>query len=186
MPFEFLPTTLPVVIQVKSRLFSDDRGSFTETYKQSDFFKAGIDHAFVQDNHSVSTAGTLRGLHYQLPPHAQGKLVRVVVGRAWDVAVDLRRSSPTFGQWIGMELTAVDGTMLWIPPGFAHGFLALEDETHLIYKCTAEYDRDSERSIRWDDRELAIQWPQLTTIAEYRLSEKDAVAPTFHEAEVYP
>ena len=186
MPFEFLPTTLPDVIQVKSRLFSDDRGSFTETYKQSDFFKAGIDHTFVQDNHSVSTAGTLRGLHYQLPPHAQGKLVRVVAGRAWDVAVDLRRSSVTFAQWIGIELNAADSTMLWIPLGFAHGFLALEDQTHLIYKCTAEYDRGSERSIRWDDPDLAIDWPILPSGAEYRLSEKDSIAPLLPASEVFP
>lgn len=186
MPFEFSPTTIPDVIQVVPRRFSDNRGWFAETYKLSDFSAAGIHEPFVQDNHSVSAAGTVRGLHYQLPPWGQGKLVRVVRGRAWDVAVDIRRSSATYGQWVGVELTEENGVMLWVPAGFAHGFVALDDNTHLTYKCTAEYHKDSERAIRWDDSDLSIAWPELHSGATYRLSDKDAAATSFAEAEVYP
>ena len=183
MPFEFLPTRLDGLIEIRPRRFGDDRGWFAETYKQSDFRGAGIEGPFVQDNHSLSALGTVRGLHYQLPPHAQGKLVRVVSGKAWDVAVDIRRGSPTFADWYGLELTGESGNMLWIPPGFAHGFLALSDETHLVYKCTAEYDKASERAIRWDDANLAIDWPRLPREGEYLLSEKDAQAPSWDKAE---
>lgn len=186
MPFEFAPTEIPAVIRVIPRRFPDDRGWFAETYKTSDFAAAGIGDYFIQDNHSVSAEGTVRGLHYQLPPHAQGKLVRVVRGRAWDVAVDIRRGSDTFGRWVGVELSEENGEMLWVPDGFAHGFVALEDETHLTYKCTAEYNQESERAIRWNDPELAIAWPELPSGGEYRLSHKDAAAPRFAEAEVYP
>ena len=186
MPFTFTPTELPDVVVVTPRRFHDDRGWFAETYKTSDFRQAGISAEFVQDNSSLSSAGTLRGLHYQLEPYGQGKLVTVIAGRVWDVAVDIRRSSPTLGRWVGVELSSETGELLWIPPGFAHGFLALEVGTLLTYKCTNEYNKESERSIRWNDPDLAIHWPQLTTIAEYRLSEKDALAPTFREAEVYP
>ena len=185
MPFEFHNTDIPGVIRVVPRRFPDDRGWFSEVYKDSDFSAAGIAGPFLQDNHSVSAVGTVRGLHYQLPPHAQGKLVRVVRGRVWDVAVDIRRASSTCGTWVGAELSAENGEMLWVPPGFAHGFVALEDDTHLTYKCTAEYHKDSERAIRWDDPDLAIAWPALPGGAEYRLSEKDAAAPAFAEAEVF-
>lgn len=167
------------------RRFPDDRGWFAEVYKESEFATAEIAGPFLQDNHSVSARGTLRGLHYQLPPHAQGKLVRVVRGRVWDVVVDIRRGSVTWGKWVGVELSAENGEMLWVPPGFAHGFVALEDDTHLTYKCTAEYHRDSERAIRWDDPDLAIAWPTLSGGAEYRLSEKDAAAPPLADAEVF-
>lgn len=186
MPFTFTPTELPDVVVVTPRRFHDDRGWFAETYKASDFTQAGIPADFVQDNYSLSSAGTLRGLHYQLEPYGQGKLVTVVSGRVWDVAVDIRRSSTTFGRWVGIELSAETGDLLWIPPGVAHGFLALEGGTQLTYKCTAEYNKESERSIRWNDPELAIKWPNLDPGVEYRLSEKDAVAPTFHKAETYP
>lgn len=186
MPFTFSNTALSEVMVVTPRRFPDDRGWFAETYKASDFAEVGIVESFVQDNTSISSAGTLRGLHYQLAPYGQGKLVSVVAGRVWDVAVDIRRRSPDFGRWVGVELTAETGELLWVPPGFAHGFVALEDNTQLSYKCSAEYHRESERSIRWDDSTIGIEWPQLDDGIAYRLSEKDANAPTFHEAEVYP
>jgi dTDP-4-dehydrorhamnose 3,5-epimerase len=186
VPFEFVPAEgLPAVVRVVPRRFADDRGWFSEVYKDSDFAAAGIAGPFLQDNHSVSAIGTIRGLHYQLPPHAQGKLVRVVRGRVWDVAVDIRRSSATWGRWVGAELSAETGEMLWVPPGFAHGFVALEDDTHLTYKCTKEYHQESERAINWDDPDLAIAWPALPPGAEYRLSEKDAAAESFTDAEVF-
>jgi dTDP-4-dehydrorhamnose 3,5-epimerase len=174
------------VLHIRPRRFADDRGWFSESYKRSDFAGAGISEYFVQDNQSVTTRGTLRGLHYQLPPHGQGKLVQVVAGRAWDVAVDIRRASDSFGAWYGVELSAEQGNMLWIPAGFAHGFLALEDETRLVYKCTAEYNSASERSIRWDDPELGITWPAAGPQGEYLLSGKDAAAPGLAAAEVFP
>lgn len=184
MPFTFLSTDLPGVVLVESRRFDDDRGWFAETYKHSAFAEAGIELPFVQDNHSCSVAGTVRGLHYQLDPHAQGKLVRVVRGKAWDVAVDIRRSSPTYGQWLGYELDEESGRMLYVPPGFAHGFVALLDETHLVYKCTAEYHGASERSIRYDDPDIDIDWPRVAG-REYSLSGKDADAPRLADAEVF-
>lgn len=197
MPFDFIPADgMPEVIRVIPRRFVDDRGWFSETYKRSEFVAAGIDGVFVQDNHSVSAAGTVRGLHYQLPPHGQGKLVRVVRGRVWDVAVDIRRSSTGWGRWFGAELSAENGEMLWVPAGFAHGFVALEDDTHLTYKCTAEYHKASERAIRWDDPELAIAWPAPGEDGDeevgggsnsaYLLSDKDAAAASLADAEVYP
>lgn len=184
MPFTFTPTELPDVVLVEPRVFPDGRGSFAETYKRSDFVAAGVDAELVQDNHSVSQAGVLRGLHYQLPPHAQGKLVRVVSGAVWDVAVDVRRSSPTFGRWVGYELTGENHRMLWIPPGFAHGFLVLADETHFVYKCSAEYDKASEAGVRWDDPELGIDWP-LPDGVEALVSEKDGELPPLAEARVF-
>lgn len=184
MPFTFLSTDLPGVVLVEPRRFDDDRGWFAETYKHSAFVEAGIELPFVQDNHSCSAAGTVRGLHYQLDPHAQGKLVRVVRGRVWDVAVDIRRSSPTYGRWLGYELDEESGRMLYVPPGFAHGFIALLDETHLVYKCTAEYHSASERSIRYDDPDLNIDWPRVAG-REHSLSGKDVDAPGLADAEVF-
>jgi dTDP-4-dehydrorhamnose 3,5-epimerase len=140
--------------------------------------------AFVQDNHSCSGAGVLRGLHYQLPPHAQGKLVRVAQGRAWDVAVDLRRSSPQFGRWAGVELSAANRRQLWIPPGYAHGFLALENDTHFLYKTTDVFAKECERGVRWDDPVLAIAWP-LPSGQPARLAAKDSRAPLFADADVF-
>ena len=188
MPFTFEPQSIPEVILIHARRFDDERGFFLETHKQSEFAAAGIPGPFVQDNHSQSAAGVVRGLHYQLPPYAQGKLVRVAVGAAWDVAVDIRRGSSTFGRWVAAHLTAAGGEMLWIPPGFAHGFLALEEGTHLLYKCTAEYAGAAERGIRWDDSTLALPWPAQDTGGRpltHRVSEKDAALPPLDRAELF-
>ncbi len=181
MPFEFKPTELDGLVIVEPKAFGDDRGFFLETYKESAFRDGGITETFIQDNHSLSSRGVLRGLHYQLPPHAQGKLVRVVTGSVWDVAVDVRRSSPTFGQWVGVELSETNHTMLYIPPGFAHGFVVHSETAHVVYKCTAEYDKASERGIRWDDLTIAIDWP----LTDVTVSEKDQILPAFADAEVF-
>jgi dTDP-4-dehydrorhamnose 3,5-epimerase len=184
------PTELSGVVVVEPQVFADERGWFMESFNAPRFDAAlqalglPVAPAFVQDNHSCSHAGVLRGLHYQLPPHVQGKLVRVVQGRVWDVALDLRRRSPQFGRWAGVELSAANRRQLWIPPGFAHGFLALEDETHFLYKTTDVYARDCERAIRWDDPALAIAWP-LAAGQEARLAPKDAQAPLIADAEVF-
>ncbi len=182
-------TTLPGVLVVETAAFGDDRGWFTESFTEPKWLAAleaagePLPRRFVQDNHSCSQRGVLRGLHYQLPPHAQGKLVRVVKGRAWDVAVDIRRGSPHFGQWFGLELNAENRRQLWIPEGFAHGFIALEDGTHFLYKTTDTYAKDCEGGIRWDDPQLAIAWPD-TGVAP-RLAPKDAAAPTLSQARVF-
>lgn len=142
------------------RVFADERGVFFESFNDAQFRKAtGFAGQFVQDNHSVSHKGVLRGLHYQLAPHAQGKLVRVVAGAAFDVAVDIRKGSPTFGKWAGVELSAANRRQFWIPEGFAHGFLALEAGTEFLYKTTDYWHAASERSIRWDDPEIGVAWP---------------------------
>ena len=178
------PTALPGVLLLEPKLFTDERGYFLESFNQRAFDAAvGEPVAFVQDNHSQSDRGVLRGLHYQLAPHAQGKLVRVVRGSAFDVAVDLRRASPTFGQWVGVTLNAVTHQQLWIPPGFAHGFLALEDDTHFLYKTTDFYARDCERAIVWNDATLSIAWPDAGSAP--RLTEKDAAAPSFAQADTF-
>jgi dTDP-4-dehydrorhamnose 3,5-epimerase len=143
-----------------------------------------VPRRFVQDNHSCSHAGVLRGIHYQLAPHAQGKLVRVVKGSVWDVAVDLRRDSSHFGQWFGAELSAANRRQLWIPEGFGHAFLALEDDTHFLYKTTDVYSKAAERSIRWDDADLAISWPMRPGML-LRVSDKDAQAPAWRAAECF-
>jgi len=185
-----IPTELPGVVIVEPKVFGDDRGWFMESFNgprfDAELQALGLPAApaFVQDNHSCSQAGVLRGLHFQLPPHAQGKLVRVVKGSAWDVAVDIRRTSPTFGRWFGLELTAANHRQLWIPPGFAHGFVALEDDTHFLYKTTDVYAKDCEGSIRWDDPALAITWPLAAGMAP-RLAAKDAAAPLLADARVF-
>ena len=181
---EFEPTSLPGVVLIKPRVFNDARGYFFETWQQQKFSAAGIDRPFVQDNHSHSSRHTLRGLHYQIQ-QPQGKLVRVVRGEAFDVAVDIRRSSPTFGQWVGARLTEANRHMLWVPPGFAHGYLALSEVVDFLYKCTDVYAPQHERAIRWDDPQLAVQWPLPPDAAPF-LSGKDAVAPLFREVELYP
>jgi dTDP-4-dehydrorhamnose 3,5-epimerase len=181
MSFSFRRLAIPDLVLVEPRVFPDERGFFLETYKKPDFEAAGIAAEFVQDNHSRSASGILRGLHYQLPPFAQGKLVRVATGRIWDVAVDLRRSSPTFGKWAGVELSEESMRMLWIPPGFAHGFVALSDEADLMYKCTAIYDKASERGVRWDDPTLAVEWP----LRGVSVSAKDAALPALADAEPF-
>jgi dTDP-4-dehydrorhamnose 3,5-epimerase len=176
------PTPLPGVLILEPEVFGDDRGFFLESFNQRAFDAAVGSHVeFVQDNHSGSMRGVLRGLHYQLDPHAQGKLVRVVQGRAFDVAVDIRRSSPTFGRWFGLTLDSKGAKQLWIPPGFAHGFLALEDDTHFLYKTTDYYAKDCERAIMWNDETLRIDWPDLGMSP--LLAPKDAAAPTFMQAD---
>ena len=189
---KLLPTTLPGVIIVEPAVFGDDRGWFYESYNQARFDAAlaAMDlpapRPFVQDNHSYSQAGVLRGLHYQLPPHAQGKLVRVVQGRAFDVAVDIRAGSPAFGQWVGVELTAANRRQLWVPEGFAHGFMALEDNTHFLYKTTDSYAKDCERSIRWDDPAIGIKWPLPAGMTLPLLAPKDATALLLAQANLPP
>jgi dTDP-4-dehydrorhamnose 3,5-epimerase len=180
----FTRLAIPDVVLFKPAVFSDARGAFLESYNARMFEEAtGLRRDFVQDNHSISAKGVLRGLHYQLPPHAQGKLVRVVVGAAFDVAVDIRRGSPSFGRWVGATLSAANRDQLWVPEGFAHGFLALEDGTEFLYKTSNYYAAPSERSIRWDDPEIGIDWPVGVTPL---LSPKDAAASSFADAEVFP
>lgn len=173
MPFTFEPTAIEGLLIIRPRMFPDDRGSFMETYKASEFAAAGIHEVFVQDNHSRSRRGVLRGLHFQREPHAQAKLVRVTSGLVWDVAVDLRAGSTTYGRWFGLELSAENHTMLFLPPGFAHGFVALSDQAELLYKCGAEYHKESDGGVRWNDPDLAIGWP----IDDVILSDKDAALP---------
>lgn len=178
-----IETDIPGPIVIAPRVFGDARGFFLESWSAAAFAAAGLPDRFVQDNHSRSARGVLRGLHFQ-NPQPQGKLVRVVAGRIWDVAVDLRRGSPAFGRWTGVELSARTHHMLWVPPGFAHGFLSLEDDTDVLYKCTAPYAPEHEASIRWDDPALAIAWPLdgITPI----LSAKDAAAGPLADARTYP
>lgn len=176
-----IPTDLPEVLILEPRVFGDERGFFMESYNQRVFNEAvGYDVDFVQDNHSRSARGVLRGLHYQLPPHAQGKLVRVTSGRVFDVAVDMRRASPRFGRWVGAELSDENHRQLWIPPGFAHGFLVLSPAADFLYKTTAYYAPEFETSVRWNDPLLAIRWPAEGL--EISLSARDAAAPPLAEA----
>jgi dTDP-4-dehydrorhamnose 3,5-epimerase len=179
----FGDTSLPGVILITPQVFPDDRGFFMETWHSSRFAKHGIDASFVQDNFSHSLKGTLRGLHYQIE-HAQGKLIRVVLGEIFDVAVDLRRSSPKFGQWVGRIISADNKCQLWVPPGFAHGFLVLSDTAAFEYKCSDYYSPEFERSIRWDDPDIGIEWPLLDAQVPV-LSGKDAAAPFLRDAETY-
>ncbi|HEU5295875.1 MAG TPA: dTDP-4-dehydrorhamnose 3,5-epimerase [Burkholderiaceae bacterium] len=175
---------LPEVLILEPTVFGDERGFFLESFNQRAFDEAVGQHVeFVQDNHSRSQRGVLRGLHYQLPPHAQGKLVRVVNGRAFDVVVDMRRSSATFGRWAGTELDAAEHKQIWIPPGFAHGFLVLSDAADFLYKTTAYYTPAAEAAVRWDDRQIAIAWPDPGVTP--RLSERDRVAPSFALASTF-
>lgn len=176
-------TDLPEVLIVQPRVHQDDRGFFLESFNQRVFAEAtGVATTFVQDNHSCSRLGVLRGLHYQIQ-HAQGKLVRVLVGEIWDVVVDMRRSSPTFGRWVGLSLTAASRAMLWIPPGFAHGFLATSDGAEMLYKTTDYYAPEHERTVRWNDPDLRIEWPlQGNPI----LAPKDAQGLLLTQADTYP
>ena len=181
---KFAPTRIADVVLIEPRVFGDSRGFFMETWQAEKFAAAGIDDLFVQDNHSCSAQGILRGLHYQLN-QPQGKLVRVVRGAVYDVAVDLRRSSPTFGQWVGEILSAENKAMLWVPPGFAHGFYVLSETAEFVYKCTALYLPGDERAIRWDDPGLGIAWP-LVDGQPPLLSEKDGQGVSFAAAEYFP
>ena len=179
---KLIPTRIPDVVLIEPTVFADDRGWFMETFHEAKFHQGlqalglPIPRPFVQNNHSSSKKGVLRGLHYQQSPHAQGKLVRVVQGAAWDVAVDIRRGSPTFGQWVGAELSADNKRQFWIPEGFAHGFIAPQDDTHFLYKTTDFYNKDSERCIRWDDPTLKIDWPMVEGRPPI-VNDKDAKAP---------
>ena len=177
-----IETALPGVLIIEPRVFGDARGFFLESWNQQSFTDAGLTLNFVQDNHSHSGRGVLRGLHYQLE-NPQGKLVRVTQGAVYDVAVDIRRSSPHFGKWVGVELSADNHRMLWIPPGFAHGFLVMSDTADFLYKCTALYHPASDRSIRWDDPDVGIAWPDVGMAPQ--LSGKDAAAPHLPHAEVF-
>jgi dTDP-4-dehydrorhamnose 3,5-epimerase len=177
------PLALPEVLLIEPRAYEDNRGLFFESYNTRAFAEiAGHDLTFVQDNQSVSRKGVLRGLHYQMPPHAQGKLVRVAFGEVFDVIVDVRKSSPTFGRWVGEFLGAANRRQLWIPAGFAHGFLALTEGAEVLYKTTDFYHHAAERAIRWDDPAIGIAWP--TEIPPV-LSDKDAAAPLLADAEVF-
>jgi dTDP-4-dehydrorhamnose 3,5-epimerase len=179
MPCVFSRLAIKGVVLIQPKKFVDDRGFFIETYKRTDFVAAGIEENFVQDNHSRSSKGVLRGLHYQKFPYAQGKLVRCLSGRIFDVAVDIRKGSETYGKWIGEELNAENDRMLYIPAGFAHGFLVLSDTADILYKCTVEYSPEYDRGIRWNDPQVGIQWP----ISEPVLSEKDGIHPFLKDAD---
>ena len=181
MTMKVEPTRIPDVLLITPQVFGDHRGYFMEIYNKEVFAPYGIDVEFVQDNMSSSTRGTLRGLHYQLGPYAQGKLVRVVSGTVFDVAVDLRRSSPTFGQWVGAELSAENRQALYIPPGFAHGFYVLSDIAEFMYKCTGLYAPQAERGIIWNDPTVNVSWPLLDQ--NIIISDKDRNLPVLQEAE---
>ena len=183
MPYTATPTALPEVLVLEPKAYGDARGWFFESYNRRDFAAAtGLDPEFVQDNHSRSALGVLRGLHYQIR-RPQGKLVRVVAGRVWDVAVDLRRSSPRFGQWAGVELSAENRRQLWIPPGFAHGFLSLSEGAEFLYKTTDYWFAEHERSLLWNDPRLGIAWPLQGL--QPALAAKDAAAPPLERAECF-
>ena len=180
---EFEPTALPEVVLIRPQVFGDARGFFMESWERRKFASAGLDLDFVQDNHSHSARHILRGLHYQIK-QPQGKLVRVTSGRVFDVAVDIRRASPTFGRWVGVELSAENHHMLWVPPGFAHGYLVLSDSADFLYKVTDFWAPEHERAIRWDDPTLGVRWP-LPAGVQPVLSGKDDAAPSLEAAEVY-
>jgi dTDP-4-dehydrorhamnose 3,5-epimerase len=180
---KFTPTEIPDVVIVEPRVFAEERGFFMETWQSEKFAAGGLDLSFVQDNHSKSRQGVLRGLHYQVR-QTQGKLVRVTAGEVFDVAVDLRRSSPHFGRWVGVTLSEENKRQLWVPPGFAHGFYVTSETAEFLYKCTDFYAPEHERSIRWNDAELGIAWPLVEGQAPL-LSGKDADGIGFAEAECF-
>ena len=180
---KFIPTNIPGVILLEPSVFGDHRGFFMESWQRKNFAENGIDYDFVQDNHSKSSHGILRGLHYQIQ-QPQGKLVRVIEGAVFDVAVDMRQSSATFGQWVGYELSAENHRMLWVPPGFAHGFYVMSETAEFVYKCTDYYAPEFERSLLWNDKHLNIDW-QLVDNKPPVLSDKDATAPNFIAAEKF-
>jgi dTDP-4-dehydrorhamnose 3,5-epimerase len=175
---------LPEVVLIEPKAFGDQRGFFMETWQEQKFAAAGITEHFVQDNHSRSAQWTLRGLHYQIQ-QPQGKLVRVTRGAAFDVAVDMRRSSATFGQWVGVELSETNRRLLWVPPGFAHGFLALTPDVDFVYKCTDFYAPQFERTVRWNDPQIGVVWPLPAGVAPL-LAPKDAAAGGLDAVEAYP
>jgi dTDP-4-dehydrorhamnose 3,5-epimerase len=177
------PTAHPDVLLIEPNVFLDQRGFFLESYQKKKFIEAGIPYEFVQDNHSNSIKNTLRGIHYQLT-HTQGKLVRTVVGEIFDVAVDLRKNSPFFGQWVSERLSQENKRELWIPPGFGHGFFVISEHADVLYKATDYYDPEGERCIRWDDPDLAIDWP-IPSNQIPLISEKDTAGVSLKEAEVF-
>jgi dTDP-4-dehydrorhamnose 3,5-epimerase len=177
MSFTFTNLELAGVVLVEPRVFPDERGFFMETYRESEFLAGGIPYRFVQDNHSFSRKNVIRGLHFQNDPRSQGKLVIVTAGAVWDVAVDLRRGSSTVRRWIGVELSSDNRRMLFIPPGFAHGFAALTGDVHLLYKCTDEYDALLDAGVRWNDPDIGISWPVRDPI----ISVKDRALPFLRE-----
>jgi len=180
VPFTFTQLALPEIILIKPEYFPDGRGFFMETYKFSDFAGAGIKEQFVQDNFSRSSRGVLRGLHYQRNPDAQGKLIQCFAGKIFDVAVDIRRGSPAFGQWVAQELSGANRLMLYVPPGFAHGFIVLSESADVLYKCTKEYALAEDRGILWNDPEIGISWPLNNPV----VSEKDARHPLLKDADI--
>ena len=179
MPFEFKKSEIPEVILVQPQVFCDGRGFFVETYKHSDFSEYGISHQFLQDNHSKSFKGVLRGLHYQKFPRAQGKLVRCIKGEIFDVAVDIRKGSPYYGKWVGAVLSEKNKYMLYIPIGFAHGFLALSETAEVLYKATDQYSPENDRGIIWNDPEIGIDWK----IDDPIVSEKDKKLPLLKDSD---
>lgn len=181
---EFEPCSIPDVILVKPRVFGDARGYFFESWEARKFARGGLDLQFCQDNENLSGRHVLRGLHYQLTK-PQGKLVRVVTGAVWDVAVDMRRSSPTFGKWVGAELNDENHHMLWVPPGFAHGFVVLSETTRFLYKCTDFYAPEDEQAVAWNDPDLQIDW-RLPAAVQPNLSARDRAASPFCSALTYP
>ena len=182
MPYTVIPTAIPEVLVLEPKVFGDARGFFFESFNARDFAQAtGLDVAFVQDNHSLSAQGVLRGLHYQIE-HAQGKLVRVVQGEVFDVAVDLRQSSATFGRWVGERLSADNKRQLWVPPGFAHGFVVTSESAVFLYKTTDYWYPEYERSLLWCDPTVGVQWP---VDDEPKLALKDAAGKCFSEADVF-
>jgi dTDP-4-dehydrorhamnose 3,5-epimerase len=182
MPYKVIPTAIPEVLILEPKVFGDDRGFFFESFNQLDFnLVTGLSVQFVQDNHSKSTKGVLRGLHYQIQ-HPQGKLVRVIQGAVYDVAVDLRRSSSSFGKWVGVELSSDNKKQLWIPPGFAHGFVVISDSAEFLYKTTDYWCPEHERSLLWSDATVNIQWPFK---GSPQLAAKDASAKALHDADFF-
>jgi dTDP-4-dehydrorhamnose 3,5-epimerase len=180
MPFIFNRLSIPEIIIIEPKLFGDERGFFMETYKHSDFAEAGIKENFVQDNYSRSARGVLRGLHYQKNPHAQGKLVQCLRGSIYDVAVDIRKGSPTFGRWVKAELSEENNLMLYVPPGFAHGFAVRSEAADVVYKCTKEYFPESDRGIIWNDPDINITWPLDNPV----VSAKDMRHPLLKDADI--
>ena len=172
---EIIKTSVEGLLLIQPKVFGDDRGHFFESWSRESFAKNGLDLDFVQDNQSLSSKGVLRGLHFQNPPYAQGKLVRVIKGAVLDVAVDIRKNSPTYGQHITVELTEKNKTIFWIPPGFAHGFVTLEDDTIFTYKCTGVYNKESEGALLWSDKDLNIDWAVESPL----VSDKDLIAGSF-------
>ncbi len=181
---ELSTTAIPEVVRIRPKLIEDERGFFFESWNDRTYAQVGLEIRFVQDNHSRSTAGCLRGLHYQIE-NAQGKLVRATLGEIFDVAVDLRRSSPTFGRWVGVTLSAANHEMLWVPPGFAHGFYVVSDAAEVLYKCTDFYSPNTERTLIWNDPDLAIDWP-VKPGEPPKISPKDAAGVLLRDAECFP